>query len=172
MINKRFSTISLILIAIIWACIRFISFTEPSVEDKQDVSNNNVEYPIIQKVGIEINTTPEIEPIKEIVKYPTLKTLAQDKINDLFTTGYWSHTNSDGCDFKCRTKPYWKYYSWIGENLYKGVCDKENAYRLWRESPSHLEILNHPSTEEVILMQKYAPDKCYIVLEKGIIISH
>jgi hypothetical protein len=167
MTNKIVSTICLfILLAIICACIRF---AEPSVvEEKQDVYDNGVEYPIIQKVGIEINTTPEIEPIKETVKYPTLKTLAQDKINDLFNTGYWSHTNSNGCDYTCRTKPYWNYYSWIGENLYKGVCNKENAYKLWRTSPSHLEVLNHPCTEEVILMQEYAPDKCYIVLEKGI----
>lgn len=163
-------------------CLACIHFTEPSVvEEKQDVSKNSVESPIIQnpKKEINIEVEPVIEtikePIKETVKEvatPTLKTLAQDKINDLFSTGYWSHTNSNGCDYTCRTKPYWKYYSWIGENLYKGVCNKENAYRLWRTSPSHLEILNHPSTEEVILMQEYAPDKCYIVLEKGIIISH
>jgi thioesterase domain-containing protein len=176
MTNKGVSTISLFfLLAICLACIRF---TEPSVvEEKQDVSKNNVEYPIIQNIEKEINieVEPVIETIKEPIKEvttPTLKTLAQDKINDLFSTGYWSHTNSNGCDYTCRTKPYWKYYSWIGENLYKGVCNKENAYRLWRTSPSHLEILNHPSTEEVILMQEYAPDKCYIVLEKGIIISH
>lgn len=172
MTNKGVSTISLfILLAICLACIRF---TEPSVaEEKQDVSKNNVEYPIIQNVEKEIKIIPGVQPIEEVViNHPTLKTLAQDKINDLFSTGYWSHTNSNGCDYTCRTKPYWKYYSWIGENLYKGVCNKENAYRLWRTSPSHLEILNHPSTEEVILMQEYAPDKCYIVLEKGIIISH
>lgn len=159
------------LLAICLACIRF---TEPSVvEEKQDVSKNNVEYPIIQNIEKEIKIIPEVQPIEEVViNHPTLKTLAQDKINDLFSTGYWSHTNSNGCDYTCRTKPYWKYYSWIGENLYKGVCNKENAYRLWRTSPSHLEILNHPSTEEVILMQEYAPNKCYIVLEKGIVIGY
>lgn len=172
MTNKGVSIISLFfLLAICLACIHF---TEPSVvEEKQDVSKNNVEYPIIQNIEKEIKIIPEVQPIEEVViNHYTLKTLAQDKINDLFSTGYWSHTNSNGCDYTCRTKPYWKYYSWIGENLYKGVCNKENAYRLWRTSPSHLEILNHPSTEEVILMQEYAPDKCYIVLEKGIIISH
>jgi uncharacterized protein YkwD len=172
MTNKGVSIISLFfLLAICLACIHF---TEPSVvEEKQDVSKNNVEYPIIQNTEKEIKIIPEVQPIEEVViNHLTLKTLAQDKINDLFSTGYWSHTNSNGCDYTCRTKPYWKYYSWIGENLYKGVCNRENAYRLWRTSPSHLEILNHPSTEEVILMQEYAPDKCYIVLEKGIIISH
>lgn len=176
MTNKIVSTICLfILLAIICACIRFISFTEPSVEkvepELQDVSNSSTVSPIIQNTKEEIKVILEVQPIEEVVKKvetPTLKTLAQDKINDLFSTGYWSHTNSNGCDYTCRTEPYWKYYSWIGENLYKGVCNKENAYRLWRTSPSHLEVLNHPCTEEVILMQEYAPDKCYIVLEKGI----
>jgi hypothetical protein len=105
------------------------------------------------------------------VERKTINDLAQSKLNDLLNTGYWSHTNSNGCDFKCRTAPYLNYYSWIGENLYRGVCDKQTAYRLWRESPTHLEILNHPCTHQVLLIEEYAPGKCYMVLEKGIVIG-
>ncbi len=108
------------------------------------------------------------EIVKEEKSVSTLQELAENKMNDLLSTGNWSHTNSDGCTFNCRTSPYLEYYSWIGENLYKGPCNEEVAYKLWRESPSHLEVLQHPYTEEVILMQEYAPNKCYIVLEKGI----
>lgn len=151
-------------------CLACIHFTEPSVvEEKQDVSKNNVEYPIIQNIEKEIKIIPEVQPIEEVViNHPTLKTLAQDKINDLFSTGYWSHTNSNGCDFTCRTKPYWNYYTWIGENLYKGPCYEEMAYKLWKESPSHLEVLQHPYTEEVLLKQTYEENHCYMVLIRGI----
>ena len=111
---------------------------------------------------------PEIVKVAEVKEIPSIKKLAQDKLNDLLSTGYWSHTNSNGCDFTCRTKPYWNYYSWIGENLYRGVCSEDNAYRLWRESPSHLEVLQHPYTEEVLLKQIYEENHCYMVLIRGI----
>lgn len=111
------------------------------------------------------------EVIKEEKSVSTLQELAESKMNDLLSTGNWSHTNSNGCTFKCRTSPCLEYYSWIGENLYKGPCNEDIAYKAWSESPSHLEVLQHPYTEEVILMQEYAPDRCYIILEKGVIIG-
>jgi hypothetical protein len=115
----------------------------------------------------------QIEPVKVPIELKTvarkdITKLAQDKLNDLALTGHWDHTNSNGCDFTCRAKPYLNDYLWIGENLYKGVCKKENAFRLWEKSPSHLEILNHEYNQEVLLMREYEENHCYIILIRGI----
>ena len=118
-----------------------------------------VEVPIeVVKVPIEIKTTSRKD----------INTLAQEKMNDLMATDCWDHTNSNGCDFICRTKSYRNDYSWIGENLYRGVCNKETAFRMWRESPSHLEVLNHEYNQEVLLIREYEENHCYMVLIRGI----
>lgn len=93
-----------------------------------------------------------------------LQEFANAKLEDLMETGYWEHTNSDGCDFQCRTEPYRAEYTWIGEVLYRGVCDIDNAYRAWDESPSHKEILDHEFDDEAIAIGRYDDNRCYIVL--------
>lgn len=102
-------------------------------------------------------------------KQSSIETLANDKLNELVTTKYWSHTNIDGCDFHCRTMDYTTNgkYSWVGENLYHGVCDIDNAYRLWKASPTHKAVLDHEANEEYLVIEEYAPNRCYIVLVKG-----
>lgn len=110
---------------------------------------------------------------KVIINRPvlTLHSLAMLKLNDLVMTNYWSHTNSDGCTFKCRANRYLTssggQYYWVGENLYRGVCSTQNAYRLWSLSPAHKEVLDHYSDEQVLVGGKYGADKCYYVLIKG-----
>lgn len=101
----------------------------------------------------------------------TLNELANSKLNDLLSTGYWSHTNSNGCDFNCRTMDYTENgkYSWIGENLYKGPCDIENVYRLWEKSASHKAVLDHSFDESVLISEKYGENQCYYILERGIL---
>ena len=127
---------------------------------------------------VNIPTVEAVEPVKHLkeqinpIRVPPVKRdinqLAKDKLRDLVATDYWNHTNSNGCDFICRTKSYLNDYSWIGENLYRGVCNKENAFRLWRESQSHLAVLNHEYNQEVLLMQEYEQNHCYIVLIRGV----
>lgn len=91
--------------------------------------------------------------------------VAQVKMNDLVNTNYWSHTNSNGCNYDCRIKGM--PYVWMGEDLYKGTCNLAYAYKLWYASPTHAYVLRHPYKGEVILMQKMKnSNDCYIVLEK------
>lgn len=100
-----------------------------------------------------------------------LYTLAMLKLNDLVSTGYWSHDNSDGCTFMRRAEKYLVSnggkYVWIGENIYHGVCNKRSAYKSWESSPSHKEILDHYSDEEVLVSSKSNNNECYYVLIKG-----
>lgn len=107
----------------------------------------------------------------EIEEDKTLNELANSKLNDLLSTGYWSHTNSDGCDFNCRTKDYTENgkYLWIGENLYKGLCDINSAYRLWNQSSSHKAVLDHSFDESVLISGEYGENQCYYILERGIL---
>jgi hypothetical protein len=103
------------------------------------------------------------------VRNNPLEEIAQDKLNDLLNTNYWSHTSSNGCDFNCRTLKYSNEYSWLGENLYRArKCDEKEAYRMWRESPVHNAILEHEADEE-ILLQGSNNEYCYLVLIKGIV---
>ena len=44
---------------------------------------------------------PSIEEQKLIIEDKVEK-FSQDKLGDLYDTDYWSHTNSDGCDFSCK----------------------------------------------------------------------
>jgi hypothetical protein len=110
--------------------------------------------------------------VTPVGQYGELQGLAQEKVNDLVETNYWEHTNSDGCDFKCRTQGYTNdgRYSWIGENLYRtsGRCNEQEAYQLWKESPTHNFVLEHEADEE-ILLQGSNDDYCYLVLIKGIV---
>lgn len=120
-----------------------------------------------EKVVQETVLAQEVKQIK-ILK---LSDLANLKLRDLVRSGVWSHTNSDGCTFKCRSDKYlYTYggqYYWVGENLYRGVCSIENAYRLWRLSPAHYEVLRHYSDEQVLVGAEYKPGYCYYVLIKG-----
>lgn len=108
-------------------------------------------------------------PINEAKPFGNdIEELAENKLNDLISTNYWSHTNSDGCDFSCRTRVYMENYSWIGENLYKGTCFKERAFKEWEKSPSHKEVLDHEYNQEVLLMGEYKENACYIVLIRAV----
>jgi hypothetical protein len=93
-----------------------------------------------------------------------LEEIATDKMQDLLETNYWSHTNSNGCDFECRTKPYENRYKWIGENLYKGPCNQTTAFNMWEESPAHNDVLKHPYSHEILLEEEYKNGYCYIIL--------
>jgi len=115
----------------------------------------------ITKEAVVVVPKPVVEKKEKV-----LRDLAETKLKDLLNTGYWSHTNSNGCDFKCRTDGF--NYSWIGENLYKGPCNIEYAMELWKGSPTHNENLQHKYTEEVILKGYYTDDYCYIILIRGL----
>jgi hypothetical protein len=95
-----------------------------------------------------------------------LYNFGEEKIQDLLNTGYWSHSNSNGCDFNCRASEYMGTYSGIGENLYRGKCDVDYAYELWEGSITHKEVLDWETEEEVLIKRAYK-DGCYIVLVKG-----
>lgn len=118
-------------------------------------------------------STEETQAIKQVTSESGLTVIAKEKVKDLETTGYWSHTNSNGCSFRCRVRSYLATnggrYSWIGENLYKGTCDVDNAYRLWELSPAHNEVLKHGYDEQVLLTGKYGKSGCYYVLIKGVV---
>jgi hypothetical protein len=92
---------------------------------------------------------------------------AQDKMNDLTTSAYWSHTNSNGCNFTCRTKYLLdkNNVTWIGEDLYKGTCDLNYTMKLWNESPDHKAILDHAYTREVLITEK-VNNTCFTILER------
>jgi len=117
--------------------------------------------------------TEETQAIKQVTSESGLTVIAKEKVKDLETTGYWSHTNSNGCSFRCRVRSYLATnggrYSWIGENLYKGTCDVDNAYGLWELSPAHNEVLKHGYDEQVLLTGKYGESGCYYVLIKGVV---
>jgi hypothetical protein len=108
---------------------------------------------------------------EEIVQHKTIREFAMNKLNDLIATDFWSHTNSNGCNFTCRVQGYTRggKYSWLGENLYRGTCDEQNAYRLWKLSPKHNEVLQHYADEQVLVHAEYADNRCYYVLIKGIL---
>lgn len=111
-------------------------------------------------VGRALGRSEQIEPPKQL-----LYLFAQAKIDDLASTGYWGHTNSDGCDFMCRVKRIYgdNNYVYLGENLYRGPCSVENAYKMWHDSPTHEEILKESYTDMVLLSHEYAPGQCYII---------
>lgn len=140
--------------------------------------------PNVYMVDYEFGCLPPVAKMEEKVVQDTvlaekvekvavlrLDSLAYLKLKDLVGSGVWSHTNSDGCTFKCRADKYlYTYggqYYWVGENLYRGVCSTDNAYRLWRLSPAHNEVLNHPFDDQVLVGSEYKPGYCYYVLIKG-----
>ena len=100
-----------------------------------------------------------------------LTKIANDKLDDLVATGYWEHTNSNGCDYHCRIRQYLgnDMYSWVGENLYKGVCSVQHAYSLWEKSPSHKAVLDHEYNTEVLLSRQFNEEECYIILERAVL---
>lgn len=131
-------------------------------------------FPILARASGDIGKGISTVFIKDTTSgedFKSIKKLAQSKLDDLLATGYWEHTNSNGCDYNCRTKEYTEngQYSWVGENLYRGICSEDNAYRLWKLSPTHKEILDHESDEEVLVSGSYGENLCYYVLEKGVL---
>ena len=96
-----------------------------------------------------------------------LQLLANTKINDLFKTSYWSHTNSNGCDYNCRVKTLDVDHQWIGENIYKNIgknCNINEAFAAWELSPKHKANLDHKQDKSV-LVSRQINNTCYIVLE-------
>ncbi len=102
-----------------------------------------------------------------IITIFNLNVLGIQKVNELETTQYWSHTNLNGCNFNCRVqKLNFPVNLWVGENLYKGPCNIQNAISLFEKSPEHKAILDHQHNFGVVL--KGEQDKngnCYIVFE-------
>lgn len=86
----------------------------------------------------------------------------QDKMADLQATGYWSHANSDGTTWAERSEEF-PLYGTLGENLYKGECSVINAIEMFKQSPSHLAILEGEYTHVVMTMEHNGQD-CYAVL--------
>lgn len=106
-------------------------------------------------------------PLNNSSQFEQLQFLGQSKLNDLIENNYWSHTNRDTCDFNCRTKDI---SFWIGENLYKGPCDINDAYLAWNHSPSHKKILDHLYNVYVLYMKSDKTNQfCYVVLDKALI---
>lgn len=87
---------------------------------------------------------------------PSLMDLASEKMEVMKKDQELSHSNGD-CDFDCRTRGM----SRVGENLYKGDCDLEYAMKLWKESPTHKEILDLGFKDMVILGEQ-SGEYCYI----------
>lgn len=95
----------------------------------------------------------------------SLFNLASSKIEDLNKTGYWSHTNENGCDYNCRVKQVSANYSWMGENLYKGPCDIVKAMDMFEHSPEHKANLDHNFDNINILISKQKDGNCYMAFE-------
>lgn len=89
-----------------------------------------------------------------------LSQFTKDKMTDLLKTDFFEHTNSNGCDFDCRTKE--QPGPVIGEDLYKGPCSLAMAYAMWLNSPKHKEVLEK-GFNQVVIMGEQKEDMCYIV---------
>ena len=93
----------------------------------------------------------------------TLHIFGAKKLIDL-QAGNWSH-DSIGCNYQCRVNK--TMYSWVGENLYKGDCDVNQAYKLWNNSPTHLALLQKQSDIELLSVSIPVDGQCYIILNKA-----
>ncbi len=93
----------------------------------------------------------------------SLFTLGKRKLSDLQKTNYWSHTDSDNCDFSCRISKINNFSSWIGEDLYKGPCDISNAINAFEHSPPHKQVLDHNFDYINITIGKSDTGDCYMV---------
>jgi uncharacterized protein YkwD len=83
--------------------------------------------------------------------------------------GYWSHWESDNCDFNCRIEKYevLGQVEWAGEVLYKGnTCDIRYAIELWEKSESHKRVLDEDYDTGIMLISK-ENNTCYIVFDVG-----
>jgi hypothetical protein len=181
-----YSFISIILVAItllLLSCKISTNVGEPISDYRERVIEKDTPViekiiPIVEETTEEFVETYYTEPVKNVspvvkkgCKYDNgLRNLADNKMEDLMNTGYWNHTNSDGCDFNCRTDRYIDedVFGWVGENLYRGICSIEYAYHLWEMSPAHKEILDHDYDIEVFISRKYEEDRCYFILIRGL----
>ena len=131
--------------------------------NKDIIEGDDSLLPYSTNIDREVEMIPEPEPDEWMGQ------VAVVKLNDLANTNFWDHSLSTGCNFSCRVSGYNNYYEWIGENLYRGkTCDLESAYRLWNESPTHKQVLDHEYTNEVIRQQRNN-DYCYIVLLRVVV---
>lgn len=101
------------------------------------------------------------------IRIDSVQAFAEEKAIYLESTNEWEH-DSNGCNFDCRvnSSEINKYTTWVGENLYKGKCDIDSAYKLWEQSPTHKAVLDHSSDYEYTATSKYKKDQCYYVLIK------
>lgn len=118
---------------------------------------------VVDDTSVIVKTYQEKKNKKATGIEADIKRMAVAKLNDLANTGVWSHTNSDGCTLGCRVNKYVSESAWVGENLYRGKCSVENAYKLWNLSPTHRDVLNHSYSHEVLVSREY-DGGCYIVL--------
>jgi uncharacterized protein YkwD len=111
--------------------------------------------------------TPKAEQSAVVYITPEekLQKIVDAKLNELMTTNYFEHENTDGCNLDCRTqKEGWKGL-WLGENLYYGTCDLTNAINLWNQSPAHKEILESEfNFGNLVIGQADEKGYCYMVL--------
>lgn len=105
----------------------------------------------------------EQSPITKLVVEDMTKK-AFSKAEDLQTTGFWSHTNSDGTTFSSRVND--RLTNYYGENLYHGICDLRVAFQLWEKSPTHKQILdqNYKYANLLLVPDNTNENLCYAVL--------
>lgn len=100
-----------------------------------------------------------------------MNNLAQQKVKDFELSDNWSHSLSNGCDFKCRAKlageENIKGNVWLGENLYKGTCDPQLANKLFLESPTHKANLYHENSTTLQVIKPINETDCYIIYIYG-----
>ena len=98
-----------------------------------------------------VNTERASKNLKTLEWNSQLEKAAQDKVNDIFTKGYFDHTAPDG------TKA-WDFilsegydYRVAGENLAADYSNIDDAFAAWKKSPTHLEnILSDKFTDYAI----------------------
>jgi hypothetical protein len=89
--------------------------------------------------------------------------LARDKMQAMVTENNFDHISVDGCDLRCRRIKNETGITWVGENLYRGNnCDYQFAYKMWMESKTHRDNLEHAFDYSVLLTERNA-EYCYMV---------
>ncbi|OGC45178.1 hypothetical protein A2V49_00110 [candidate division WWE3 bacterium RBG_19FT_COMBO_34_6] len=87
--------------------------------------------------------------LKSLKLNGVLSSAAENKANDMFKIGYWSHVSPTG------TKP-WDFilgegydYVYAGENLAKNFSNSKDVVQAWYESPSHKENLLSANYDDI-----------------------
>jgi len=82
---------------------------------------------------------PEVKGVTATPKQP-LYEIVDLKLNDLVSTDYWSHVNSDGKTLHDRRLEA-NIQKETGEVLAKGYCTLPKVVEAWLQSPTHKDII-------------------------------